>query len=206
LTTLISSPHGCSSTIPVDQHFVDPAGLARCQLDSTVHDNIVRNLTFFVTKKVTQKPSRDQDKNLVFRVPVVAKSEAMPPKKSPSTKRPAENPEREHRILYEIVVDAYNDTERAMGWYYYLQDALQFPFDARCISTLGASRLEIGQVVKVVSMADELDCMSEVLVTIKLGRSKMAVPLAQLESLSDEEGTQQAVEDWHYWVGRGYQY
>ena len=37
---------------------------------------------------------------------------------------------REDRIEMEIVVDAYNSEERAMGWYSYLQDALSFPFTA----------------------------------------------------------------------------
>jgi len=31
------------------------------------------------------------------------------------------DPEREKRIDMEIVVDAYNQQERAMGWYYYLE-------------------------------------------------------------------------------------
>jgi hypothetical protein len=29
-----------------------------------------------------------------------------------------EQPDREHRIDFEIVVDAYDEAERAMGWYY----------------------------------------------------------------------------------------
>jgi hypothetical protein len=40
---------------------------------------------------------------------------------------------REHRIDMEVVVDAYNEQERAMGWYYYLQDKLAFPFQGKCI-------------------------------------------------------------------------
>lgn len=36
----------------------------------------------------------------------------------------AREPEREHRISMEIVVDAYDSGERAMGWYYYLQDTI----------------------------------------------------------------------------------
>jgi len=39
----------------------------------------------------------------------------------------------ERRISMEIVVDAYTESERAMGWYYYLEEGLQFPFRARCI-------------------------------------------------------------------------
>jgi hypothetical protein len=130
----------------------------------------------------------------------------MPRRKSPRTKRIAEHPEREDRILFDIVVDAYNETERAMGWYYHLENELTFPFEARCISTRTISPLKVGQATEVVGLAVEEDCMTEVLVMVKLGRSTVAVPLAQLKCLSDEEDTRQAVEDWHYWVGRGYRY
>jgi hypothetical protein len=34
----------------------------------------------------------------------------------------------------EVVVDAYDEVERAMSWYYYLEDRLHFPFDAVCIA------------------------------------------------------------------------
>jgi Calcium binding len=74
------------------------------------------------------------------------------------------DPVREHRITYEAVVDCYNGTERAMGWYYYLERALAFPFKARCQSIRSTSPLAIGEVVHVVSLADEEDCMSEVMV------------------------------------------
>jgi hypothetical protein len=34
---------------------------------------------------------------------------------------------RERRISMEAVVDAYNEQERAIGWYYYLEGRLDFP-------------------------------------------------------------------------------
>jgi hypothetical protein len=46
--------------------------------------------------------------------------------------RTREQPDREERILNEIVVDAYGRSERALAWYYYLQDNLQFPLMAQC--------------------------------------------------------------------------
>ena len=36
--------------------------------------------------------------------------------------RPGKSKAREERIIYGIVVDAYTREERAMGWYYYLED------------------------------------------------------------------------------------
>lgn len=117
-----------------------------------------------------------------------------------------EQPERENRILDDIVVDAYDDSERAMGWYYYIQDEVKFPFKARCISKRSTSPLKVGQEVVVVGQPGEDDCLSEVLVTVEFGGSTLAVPLAQLECLVEDKGTQQAVADWHYWVARGYGY
>ena len=55
-------------------------------------------------------------------------------------------------------------------------------------------------------MAPEDDCMSEIMVTVKTGRSKLAMPLEQVECESTNEDTRQAVSDWHYWRARGYEY
>ena len=35
---------------------------------------------------------------------------------------------------------------------------------------------------------------------------KLAVPLSQLEGIGVDEETQQAIEDWRYWVERGYEF
>src|SRR5438094_10503568 len=53
-------------------------------------------------------------------------------------KRPNDNKDRESRIIDEIVVDAYGEQERAMGWYYYAADKITFPFKA-CYATKRAS-------------------------------------------------------------------
>jgi hypothetical protein len=37
------------------------------------------------------------------------------------------DPIREDRIHNEIVVDAYGPEERALGWYYYLENQMRFP-------------------------------------------------------------------------------
>ena len=57
---------------------------------------------------------------------------------------------REERIHNEIIVDAYDSVEQAMGWYTYLSDTLQFPFSARCIVRRVISPLEKGEEVEVV--------------------------------------------------------
>jgi hypothetical protein len=119
-----------------------------------------------------------------------------------------EEPEREQRIQMEIVVDAYGPEEQAMGWYYYLEEKLEFPFTARCIRERRSSPLQVGDEVEVVGMAPEDECEREMLVEIRW-RPPLAVPLAQLEFVHAEEGaeaTSEAVADWQYWVDQGYRF
>ena len=119
--------------------------------------------------------------------------------------RRAKDEEREERIHMEIIVDAYGPEERAMGWYNYLADILQFPFSARCVAQRVTSPLEPGDKVKVMGMAPEEECEHEMFVLIQRKTRQLAVPLMQLEGINVDEETQQAIEDWHYWVDQGYE-
>ena len=113
---------------------------------------------------------------------------------------------REYRIDMEVVVDAYDEVERALGWYYYLNEKLTLPFLAKCIVNRAISPLRVGDEVKVVGMPSEEECEHEIFATIRWERKGLAVPLSQLEAIHAEEQTREAVEDWHYWVNRGYQF
>jgi hypothetical protein len=73
---------------------------------------------------------------------------------------------REERITMEAVVDAYGEDEQAMGWYYYLEGKIQFPFTATCITKRSISPLSQGVKVEVVGMSDEDECMREMFVEI----------------------------------------
>jgi hypothetical protein len=113
---------------------------------------------------------------------------------------------REDRIAMEIVVDAYGADERAMGWYYYLQEKLEVPFVARCVEGREVSPLSLGDEVEVVGMPAERECQREMLVSIAWGERTLAVPLAQLEVVEASDETREAVEDWHYSVAMGYDF
>jgi hypothetical protein len=120
--------------------------------------------------------------------------------------RPQRDEAREERITIEIVVDAYNEDERAMGWYYHLQEKLEVPFLARCIEEREVSPLSVGDEVEVVGMPAERECEREMFVSIAWGEKTLAVPLAQLEVIDASAATREAVEDWHYWVAMGYDF
>ena len=116
-----------------------------------------------------------------------------------------EDEEREERIQNEIIVDSYGPEEQALGWHAYLSGKLQFPFSARCVVRREISPLEPGEEVEVVGMASDEECMHEMFVLIRWKRRQLAVPLMQLEGIKVDEETKQAIEDWHYWVVRGYE-
>ena len=117
----------------------------------------------------------------------------------------AKDEAREERINMEIIVDAYGPEEQAVGWYSYLADTLHFPFSAQCIVRRATSPLEPGEEVEVVGMAPDEECEHDMFVLIRWKRRQLAVPLMQLEGIQVDEETQQAIEDWHYWVNQGYE-
>src|SRR5215472_14723991 len=97
--------------------------------------------------------------------------------------KPKKDPEREDRIIMEIVVDAYGEIERALGWYYYLDGKLQFPFAAKCIEKRAISPLKVKDKVEVIGMAPEEECEHDMFVMIRRGKDEFGVPLAQLEPI-----------------------
>jgi len=115
------------------------------------------------------------------------------------------NAERENRIEMEIIVDANGPEEQAMGWYYYLEEKLLFPFTATCIAERAISPLCKGDEVEIVRMAPEDECQHEMFVETRGERRTLAVPLSQLRPNADaDKDTREAIEDWHYWVEQGY--
>ena len=121
--------------------------------------------------------------------------------------KPKRDEEREQRITMEMIVDAYDSQERAMGWYSYLQDRLQFPFTATCIAKRSISPLRVKDEVDVIGMPSEDECEHEMFITIRWEEDGLAVPLSQLKPINAaDEQTKQAVADWHYWVKMGYEF
>ena len=110
--------------------------------------------------------------------------------------------EREERIKMEIIVDAYTEDEQAMGWHIYLEETMEFPFEARCIEQQEVSPLEKGETVRVVGKPSSEPSLRQQFVTIDWMDREFGVPLSQLEPVEASENTKQAVSDWHYWLNR----
>jgi hypothetical protein len=92
--------------------------------------------------------------------------------------KPKRDPVREERIHEEVIVDAYGPAEQAIGWYYYLEDKIRFPFQAKCIASKMISPLQRGESVEVRGMAPEDKCSGDMLVLIRWQRRTVAVPLS----------------------------
>lgn len=121
-------------------------------------------------------------------------------------RRPKRDEAREERISMEVVVDCYTEHEQAVGWYVYLDDHLRFPFAATCVAERAISPLRVKDEVEVIGMAPEDECGHDMFVMIRWEKDGLGVPLAQLKPDPDtDDETTQAVEDWHYWVGMGYE-
>ena len=60
-------------------------------------------------------------------------------------KKPKKDPVRENRIHNEAIVDTYGPEEQAMGWYYYLDSNIRFPFQACCMVSRVVSPLRKGE-------------------------------------------------------------
>lgn len=114
------------------------------------------------------------------------------------------NQEIENRIEMQIIVDTYDESEAAMGWYCYLQDSMVFPFAAKCIKLVSASPLLLDETVEVIAMDEAENCEHEMLVEVKWRGEMICVPLEQLDAIDIDDKTNQAISDWVYWVAQGY--
>lgn len=92
-----------------------------------------------------------------------------------------------------------------MGWYYYLEGKLRFPFRVRCARRRSTSPLRIGEIVSVTGMAPEDDCADDMIVLIRLDRRTFGVPLSQVEVYAVDAETAEAIADWHYWCTMKYE-
>ena len=91
-----------------------------------------------------------------------------------------------------------------MGWYYYLESKIHFPFSAKCIAAHPLSPLRKGETVSARRLAPEQLCAHHILVRAAWQGRNFAIPLSQLMPVATDPSTHEAIADWHYWVARGY--
>lgn len=102
----------------------------------------------------------------------------------------------------EIVVDAYTQDKQPMGWHIYLEEAMNFPFEARCIEEQEVSPLEEGEKIRVIGNLSSEPSLRQQFGTIGWMDREFGVPLSQLEPVDASDDTEQAGSNWHYWLER----
>ncbi|MBD6616684.1 calcium-binding protein [Komarekiella sp. 'clone 1'] len=124
------------------------------------------------------------------------------------TVEPDEN--REHRIKTEIIIDAEDKEERAMGWYYYLDDTLNVPFMAKWTKKGRKSTSVEEKQVEVLGMAPDDECLKDMFVEVVYPNGKdedvFSAKLSEIVAIDADSETQEALADWHYWLARGYKF
>lgn len=108
--------------------------------------------------------------------------------------------EREHRIIYEVIVDCYDDEEELIGWFYYFADNLEFPMEA----TVKFRLRDGGEELKKVKIM-EIDPKSENGKSLRLGIVEGSdqrvhyISPEEIVSLNSSESNAQIINDWLYW-------
>jgi len=104
----------------------------------------------------------------------------------------------------EIIVDCYDEYEVTMGWFYYFQDNMSFPFKAKISAETGIDNLKIGDTVNVVELMNSSDEMISIYdfkatVGIEYGEHIYDVSLEQIKGIDCNQKTDEVIEVWHYW-------
>ncbi|WP_414754935.1 calcium-binding protein [Anabaena sp. CCY 9910] len=117
---------------------------------------------------------------------------------------------RENRIETEIIVDAEDKEERAMGWYYYLDDTLEFPFVGKWKKKSRKNPPIEEKPVEVLGMAPEDECLKDMYVEVAYlnGNEEdvYTAKLSDIEVTDADDDTKEAIADWLYWLARGYKF
>jgi hypothetical protein len=110
--------------------------------------------------------------------------------------------EREERIMDEAIVDAHDDEEVFVSWYYYLQDILEFPFQAY-VRVENPKQVHMRTLVTVLEMsAMELCSIRSIWFVAQVKNSSwyFNIPASDITEVQAGEETVQALADWKYWI------
>lgn len=89
-----------------------------------------------------------------------------------------------------------NDSEIEDAWCKYLEENLQFPFEAEIIDEPGP--LEVGDIIKVKGIDGVFDLYG-IVVNARMGRKKYPFPLCLLELVEKSSRNHQLVDDYNLW-------
>lgn len=111
---------------------------------------------------------------------------------------PSTNEERQHRIDYEIIVDAYDDGEIYIGWYYYFAENLEFPIRAVAHLKKRNGRKE-NIAIEIVEVASNEEEALKLGIVVPPLDFVFSIDVEDLFSVEASEEDLEILNDWLYW-------
>lgn len=107
---------------------------------------------------------------------------------------------RENRIIYDVIVDCYDEDEQLMGWYYYMAEGLIFPIQAVANLALRGGKTEQKE-VQIVSVDPKSEEGNAVRLGITEGDSERVQYISpeRFVSIQTNEANLDIINDWLYW-------
>lgn len=107
-----------------------------------------------------------------------------------------------------ITVDCYDDYEKKMGWYYYLQDELDFPFIAYMPVKMKNQRSNtlISSEIEIIGLLGEdfIYRYNDIMVEAELGEYIMNFPLSEIKNIKSSPENIAIISLWKYWFEKQY--
>ncbi|NOQ63513.1 MAG: hypothetical protein GQ582_03260 [Methyloprofundus sp.] len=111
----------------------------------------------------------------------------------------------QYRIDYKILLDCYDAYEQGQAWTLYLLDNINFPFSAEYIGNSKIS-LTAKQAINALELVNSEYASDEdleffiALVEVEVGDILYEIPLEDLQPLTADKVSRQAIEDWRFYI------
>lgn len=105
--------------------------------------------------------------------------------------------EMQYKIDYEIIVDAYDEYEQSMGWYYFFEETIDFPFTAMAQLKKRDGTIESKRVKIVGLSSKEEDFMNDDF-NLEMEQGQYIRPIAY-SALSDIRAADETLEAFQIW-------
>jgi len=89
-----------------------------------------------------------------------------------------------------------DDTEIEDAWFKYLEENLQFPFEAEIVDEPGS--LEVGDIIKATAITGVFDLYG-IVVKARMGRKQYSFPLSLLELVEKGSKNYELVDNYNFW-------
>src|SRR5690606_28398682 len=107
----------------------------------------------------------------------------------------------QHKIHNEIIVDCYDEIEISMGWYYFFEENLEFPFKATVPLRKKDGSTEM-KVVKVVALASDEEGFISQDFDLEMEHKEYLykIEYSKLAHIKASAQTREAFKIWDFWV------